>query len=172
MGLLAIRPMHGYEMARYFDRDALLQVLPLEPGLLYTYVRALEERALVSGREERVGLRPPRRVLELTPEGRRLLGEWLHRPVERIREVRLDLLIKLYILRQIDSAAELELVRAQIRVCERYRDRLRRSVDSTAGFDRLVAGSKLSAAEATLSWLRSYARELASEREGAIASPA
>lgn len=160
LGLLALRPMYGYEMARYFDRDDLTEVCPIEQSLLYTYLRNVEERGLVAGKEARFGRRPPRKIFELTAAGRAEVEAWLHRPVERIREVRLDLLLKLFVLHQLDPAAERALVRGQVAVCTAYRDRLRQGLARRNGFDRLVAGSKLSAAEATLSWLRAYAREL------------
>ena len=34
-------------MARYFDRDDLLEVCPIEQSLLYTYLRNLQERRLL-----------------------------------------------------------------------------------------------------------------------------
>ena len=55
LGLLSFRPMHGYEMARYFDRDDLQEVCPIDQSLLYTYLRNLGERDLVAWSEERVG---------------------------------------------------------------------------------------------------------------------
>jgi PadR family transcriptional regulator AphA len=154
LGLLAIRPMHGYEMARYFDRDDLTEVCPVEQSLLYTYLRNVEERGLVAAREIRVGRRPPRRIFHLTGPGRAALDEWLKRPVDRIREVRLDFLLKLYMLRELDPAAERDLVRRQLEVCETYRERLEGRAATASGFEALVVGSKLSAARATVDWLR------------------
>ena len=34
-----MRAMHGYEMARFFDRDDLSEVCPLDQGLLYAEAR-------------------------------------------------------------------------------------------------------------------------------------
>jgi DNA-binding PadR family transcriptional regulator len=163
LGLLAIRPMHGYEMARYFDRDDLTEVCPIEPSLLYTYFRNLEQRGLVRGRESRVGRRPPRRVFELTVEGRTLLDGWLYRPVERMRETRLELLLKLYVLHHLDPQGERRLLGDQLAVCHAYEARLTERVAEASGFKLLVAGSKLSAARATLAWLESYVGETASQ---------
>lgn len=158
LGLLLLKPMHGYEMARYFDGDELAEVCPLEQSSLYTYLRNVEARALVRWDEERVGQRPPRKIYELTPAGRELVHRWLGEPVRRIREIRLDLLLKLYFLRQLDPAAEAELLREQVEVCETY-------IASLAGrspqsdFQRLVHESKRTAAESTLAWLKAYAFE-------------
>lgn len=160
LGLLRTRPMHGYEMARYFE-DGLGDVCPVEPSLLYAYLKNLEARGLVRWQEERVGARPPRKRYELTPTGERLVDAWLREPVARLREIRLEFLVKLYVLHEIDPAAERELVAEQIAVVEQYRERVAaRLASATANFERLVAGSKLAAAQGTLTWLRLYLDEL------------
>ena len=160
LGLLGLRPMHGYEMARLFAHDDLVSVCPIEQSLLYTYLRNLEDRALVRWDERRVGNRPPRKLYELTAAGREELSRWLTLPVGRIREIRIDFLLKLYFLHQADPAAERDLIAGQIAVCEGYAARLEAALAGKNGFPRLVALSKLSAATATLNWLRSYAQEL------------
>ena len=77
LGLLLQRPKHGYEMARYFDRDDLAEVCPIEQSMLYTYLRNVEERGLVQWSEARVGNRPPRKLFELSAHGRDLIETWL-----------------------------------------------------------------------------------------------
>ena len=157
LALLRTKPMYGYEMARYFEGEDLREVCPIEQGSLYTYLRNLEGRALVTWQEEREGPRPPRKRFALTPEGEALVEAWLREPVERLREVRFELLVKLYVLHAVDSVAEVTLVRNQLRVCEAYRERARERVAQTGdGFSRLVAQSKLSAADATVDWLRDH----------------
>ena len=160
LGLLALRPMHGYEMARYFDRDDLTEVCPIDQSLLYTYVRNIEGRGLVAYKDERVGLRPPRKTYRLTESGRLVVQMWLRQPVERMREIRLAFLLKLYFLQRLDSGAERDLLRRQIDVCLAYRERCAERVERLDGFGRLVAQSKLSAAESSLAWLQAYSSEL------------
>lgn len=163
LGLLSLRPMHGYEMARFFDRDDLSEVCPLDQGLLYTYLRNVEERGLVAWEEVRVGLRPPRKRYQLTGEGTAAVEGWLRTPVARMREVRLDLLLKLYFLDQRDPEGLRRLVASQLEACEAYAARLAARTETSDGFAHLVATSKLSAAEATLGWLRRYAAGIAAE---------
>lgn len=160
LALLRDGPMHGYEMARCFERDDLAEVCPVEQSLLYTYLRNIEDRELVTWQEAREGKRPPRKVYTLTDAGRRAVDTWLNEPVERMRQVRLEFLLKLYFLHHSDVRAELALLRRQLAVCEAYRRRLDERANCTEGFPRLVAHSKLSAAEATIGWLQSYAAEL------------
>jgi hypothetical protein len=71
-------------------------------------------------------------------------------------------MLKLYFLHQLDAGAEKVLLGEQIEAVEAYIDRVaaRLSVAPAQGFERLVLGSKVTAAEATLAWLRAYANEL------------
>lgn len=161
LAMLRLGPKHGYEMARFLERDGLPDVTRVEQSLLYAYLKNVERRGLIAGEEARVGLNPPRRVFHLTEQGEALVDIWLRRPVARLREVRLDFMLKLYFLHQIDPAAEPGLLRGQIASCEAYLERVwSRLPGAEAGFERLVLGSKASAAEATLAWLRDYAAEL------------
>ena len=160
LGLLLQRPMHGYEMARYFDRAELSEVCPVEQSMLYTYIRNIEDRALVSWTEVRVGNRPPRKLHEVNAAGRELVESWLDEPVQRLREVRLEFLLKLYFLHSLDHEREQSLLAKQIAICEEYHTRLLARELATTGFSRLVAASKRSGAESTVNWLRQYSREL------------
>ncbi len=163
LGLLLEGPMHGYEMARHFEGHELTTVCPIEQSSLYTYLRNVEARELVTWEETRVGARPPRKMYSLTESGEQAVRRWLDAPVMRLREVRLDFLLKLYFLHRLDPDAERELLHVQIDVCRDYLGTLERQPDSSP-FLRLVHGSKRSAALATLNWLRSYADELNRER--------
>jgi DNA-binding PadR family transcriptional regulator len=160
LGLLALRPMHGYEMSRSFDPAGLGAVCPIDHSLLYAYLRNVEERRLVNWREARVGNRPPRKTYALTDDGRATLDAWLRAPVDRMREVRRDLLLKLYFLHRLDPDGERALLARQIDVCEQYQRRLKERLPATEDFERLVMHSKLSAAEGTATWLRQYALEI------------
>jgi PadR family transcriptional regulator AphA len=160
LGLLLSGPKHGYEMARYFDRDELSEVCPVEQSLLYTYLRNVEDRGLVTWSEARVGNRPPRKLFELSSHGRDLIETWLDEPVQRLRDVRLDFLLKVYFLHTLDAGRERALLDGQIASCERYHERLGEREARSTGFARLVAASKRSGAESTLRWLREYAWEL------------
>jgi len=166
LGLLRRRPMYGYEMARVAAGEGLTGVCPMEQSALYAYLGNLEQRGLVEWTEERVGRRPPRKLFRLTPAGRRAVDRWLRAPVERMREVRIELLLKLYFLGESDEEAERELLRNQITACEEYQARLAREAPAGGGrsLPRLVTMSKTSAAEATIRWLHDYAVE-----RGAIA---
>lgn len=159
LGLLSLRPMHGYEMVGLLSEAGLSDVCPVEQGTLYTYLRNLEGRGLVSWSEVRIGHRPPRKMFALSAAGRVCIEEWLRQPVERMREVRAEFLLKLFFLERTDPAAHRELVAAQLGACRDYLANLAGKETKTR-FSELVRESKRSAAEATLSWLGAYAAEV------------
>lgn len=162
LSLLAVRPMHGYEMVCFLGDEGLDAVCPVEQSTLYTYLRNVEARGLVTWTEERVGNRPPRKTYALSPQGATVIQEWLRKPVERMREVRLEFLLKLFFLNLTDRPAMKRLLSAQIGACETYLAQTR-AARAESPFRRLVALSKISAAEATLGWLKSYAYEIEHE---------
>ena len=159
LAMLLEGPMHGYEMARAFEAPELQLICPIEQSSLYTYLRNLEARGFVEWQEHRVGARPPRKTFELTPRGREEVERWLGCTVHRMREVRLDFLLKLFFLRRRDHGAAARLVEAQLRACEQYLDAVN-ATEPVSEFHEVVLASRRSAAVATLDWLRTYARQL------------
>ena len=101
------------------------------------------------------------------PDAVTLIDNWLRTPVERMREVRLELLIKIYVLARSDPVALNQLLRSQVDVCEAYQLRVAARAAALDGFARLVAESKASAAESTAGWLRRYAVEFRSSSQTA-----
>ncbi|MCK9519167.1 MAG: PadR family transcriptional regulator [Dehalococcoidia bacterium] len=158
LAMLREGPMHGYEMARLFESPELQLICPVEQSSLYTYLRNLEAPGFVTWSERRVGARPPRKMYELTEVGRAEVERWLRTAVERLREVRMDFLLKLFFLRQFDREAELQLIQDQIDVCERYLQSLD-AVEVVSEFHMLALDSKRSAAVGTLNWLRTYIQQ-------------
>jgi PadR family transcriptional regulator AphA len=156
LGILRERPMHGYEIARRFANDLDLGlVLPLDMSNVYAMLKDLHEQGLIDGQRETVGLRPPRTVFHLTPEADVQFLHWIEEPVGRLREVRSDLLVKLYFCRAIGDRCTARLLDAQIAASRAYLDRLRRLAAEAApdSFERLVRDSKIGAARATVAWL-------------------
>ncbi|MBI2761773.1 MAG: helix-turn-helix transcriptional regulator [Chloroflexi bacterium] len=157
LGVLGERPMHGYEIARRFAADLDLGlVLPLDMSSVYALLKDLQEQGLIEGHRETVGLRPPRTVFHLTPDAAAVLLQWLEEPVGRLREVRSDLLLKLYFCRAIGDACTARLLDAQIGASRSYLDRIERlALECPHGsFERLVRESKIGAARATVAWLQ------------------
>ena len=173
LGLLREQPMHGYEIAQHFKPEADLgQVVPADMSTIYTFLKDLQEHGLISGKRETVGARPPRTVFSPTTEAEELFLDWVRRPVARIREVRLDFLLKLYFAQRLGAKEVKTLVEAQIAVGRSYLARQKTSARTLAhsSFEALVLESKLTAAESTLSWLKRIATQLALHKHSGAAA--
>jgi len=157
LGLLSRGSMHGYDVARQFVGTADLGlVLPLEQSTVYAVLKDLQRRGLIEGQQETVGKRPPRTVFSLTADALQQLVRWLETPVDRLREIRSTLLVKLYFCRDKNDDSALRLIDAQIHASNTYLHELlarQRSAESES-FAALVCASKVGAARATLSWLK------------------
>ncbi|MGE0681544.1 MAG: PadR family transcriptional regulator [Candidatus Binatia bacterium] len=173
LGLLRERPMHGYEIAQHFKpEEDLGQVMPADISTIYTFLKDLQERGLIYGEQVIVGARPPRKVFSLADDAEAFFLEWLRRPVARMREVRLDFLLKLYFAQQLGAAEAKALVKAQLSACRDYleRQRIHSQHIASTSFESLVLESKLTAAESIVEWLNRIAAQVASHRRKALTS--
>jgi DNA-binding PadR family transcriptional regulator len=171
LGLLRERPMHGYEIAQYFKpEEDLGQVMPADMSTIYTFLKDLQEHGLIRGEQVTVGARPPRKVFSLADDAEDFFLAWLRRPVARMREVRLDFLLKLYFAQQLSATDAKALIKAQIVACRDYLKRQQthtRAIDPTS-FESLVLASKVTAAESMLEWLNRIAARVVSHRRKAL----
>ncbi|MBC7098781.1 PadR family transcriptional regulator [Candidatus Bipolaricaulota bacterium] len=123
LGALLSGPAHGYELKRRLN-SGLGPIWHIAQSQLYSVLARLERDGLVEGHLEPKGARPPRRVFSLTPAGERAFWEWATSPVRHARDVRIELLAKLYFLRRHAPDRVPELLSAQAERLTRLRDRL------------------------------------------------
>ncbi len=109
LGLLALRPMSGYEMKQVVDRSTRF-FWAASYGQIYPELGRLEAAGLVEGTSEPRGGRK-RRVFRATAEGRDALRTWLLSP-EAIHEVRDEALLKLFFASALEPGEVLDVVRA------------------------------------------------------------
>jgi DNA-binding PadR family transcriptional regulator len=162
LGLLArteTGEIHGYDLARVFSDGALGQIVRLESGMLYHYLKKLAKAGCITTRVERQSGRPDRQVHRITPEGNAALHAWIAAPVRSTREIRLEFLIKLYLARQIDPGQARRLVASQQRVMRSRVERLAKQLATSHphtpdnAFGETVLRLRLSQTEAALAWL-------------------
>ncbi len=163
LGLLCRQPMHGYQLAREMSpNEGMGLVCPLGVSNVYFLLGNLERRGLIEVDHREDDAYPPRTVYKATARGRRAFAAWMRSPVERLRQVRMDFLLKLYFLGEGKRDQTLELVDRQIDFCRKYLAQwqaLGKSVPAES-FDRLAMEAKSTVAEATLEWLGGYRRRL------------
>jgi DNA-binding PadR family transcriptional regulator len=95
LGLLAQRPMHGYELKNAFE-EAVGTLWELNIGQIYNTLRLLERDGLVEMQgEEQEGRGPPRKVYGVTQAGRQELAQWLAEPVRQPQRLKDEFYVKL-----------------------------------------------------------------------------
>jgi PadR family transcriptional regulator, regulatory protein AphA len=108
LGLLAIKPMTGYDLSRSYKR-ALQQIWYAPLGQIYPSLRQMQRAGLLRVAVKVQQHRPNRKIYSLTPEGRRLLIEWLGEPAELPR-MHHEFIHKLFLLRNVAVAERATLV--------------------------------------------------------------
>ncbi len=158
LGLVREKPAYGYELQRHLSgKRGLGRVCPVEPAMVYAILKSLSGLELIDGVWDNSAY-PPKAVYTTTDQGQITFERWLHSPVGRMREVRLDFLVKLYFAMKADNDLARELVAAQIAVTTDYAEEIaREQTELDMGmpdFDAIVLESKASAARITLAWLQ------------------
>jgi DNA-binding PadR family transcriptional regulator len=119
LGLLAEKPMHGYELAqRAHDDEALRAIWRIERSEVYFLLGKLSKCGFVSESEELAGNGPMRVIYEVTPAGREALDQWLRSPEQYPRNLRSALLARVYLALRQDPQIALNLIDAQRTVLE------------------------------------------------------
>jgi DNA-binding PadR family transcriptional regulator len=93
LGLLAVRPLSGYEIKNAVDRT-IRHFWAASYGQIYPELKRLEEAGWIKGADASNGARA-RRVYRTTTKGRRALRDWLHGAETRM-ELRDESLLRLF----------------------------------------------------------------------------
>lgn len=123
--------VHGYDLSRRLQTGSLAEIIRLEPGMLYHFLKKLDRAGLVATSVEHQVSRPDRQDHSLTDEGETALHSWLDEPVRATRDVRLDFLVKLWFARTLDPVRAVALVREQRAVIQRLLGSLQEQRDGT-----------------------------------------
>ena len=111
---------HGYDLARHLaPGEPLAEVIRLEPGMLYHYLKGLERLGWVTVDHQAQATRPSRHVYALTDTGRTAWDAWLREPVGQTREIRFTFLLKWFFATTTDPTAASPLLAAQRATCAR-----------------------------------------------------
>jgi PadR family transcriptional regulator AphA len=146
LGIVAEHPTHGWNLVRALAPDGVLGAVWTVPrALVYRSLQTLTAEGMIEPSGEVAGARGPRRtIVRATARGRAALRRWLDTPVEHVRDVRTELLIKLALL---DRAG-----RSRTRLVERQ---LARFEPVFAGLRRVPSGDRFDAVLAR--WRREQA---------------
>jgi len=127
LGLLAEKPMHGYELAQRVHRDeALHTIWRIERSEVYFLLGKLVKKGYIVEQGDERGSGPARVVWAITEAGRAALTQWLSTPEPYPRNLRTALLARVYIALRQDPQIASRLIDAQKRVLEEWLAEARR----------------------------------------------
>jgi PadR family transcriptional regulator AphA len=100
LGIVAEAPTHGWPIVRTLRTDGPIgRVWTVPRPVVYRSLAGLTQRGYIEECGEAASSRGPHRtMLRVTRRGRAALRRWLDTPVEHVRDVRTELLVKLALL--------------------------------------------------------------------------
>ena len=157
LAILSQRSMHGFAVARLTAHDGELgRVWQVPKAVIYRAIGRLLDAGLVTPQGTQPGLGPQRTVYSATPEGREAAQSWLHTPVEHVRDIRSQLLLKLALLdRAGDDPAGL--LSRQREVLEPIAKAIEARRSQCDGFDAMLLAWRTATASAALDFLDTIA---------------
>jgi DNA-binding PadR family transcriptional regulator len=100
LGLLCLRPMHGYELLeRFRKREHLGRIWTMSTSQIYAVLKRLAQSGAIVGEEVEVPDAPSKLVYAITAKGENQLNDWLYEenPSTSIHLIRVLFLSKIYI---------------------------------------------------------------------------
>jgi PadR family transcriptional regulator AphA len=140
LALLSEKPAHGFAVAKLLAPEADLgRIWTVSRPLVYRALATLERKNLVEPVGVESGDRGPARTrMRATAAGDEAVTEWLRTPVQHVRDLRSQLLLKLRLLYR-RSSDPAPLATAQLARLTPILAALQDQAAATAGFDRLLA---------------------------------
>jgi DNA-binding PadR family transcriptional regulator len=157
LGFLISEPIHGYELFKEItDPSGFGAIYSIKIGRLYAQLNKLEQSEYVHATNEIESTRPPRKVYTITDAGREAFFSWMENPVQHGREIRINLLIKLFFALKIKSISQRKIIQDQVVECESWLKRVDENGinrDETEKFSYLVKRFRKSQIEGYINWL-------------------
>lgn len=148
LAMVAEQPRHGFAVARELASTAELgSVWRVARPQVYRSLDRLIEAGLVELGASEPGDGPDRRIVAPTAAGRRAVAEWATTPVDRLRKVRAELLVKLVVCRRLRLDG-LDLLERQAAVIATIRKTLEQDVSATHDDRRIALLWRQASAEA------------------------
>jgi len=153
LALIAARPSHGFAIARLVGPAGPVgKVFEIPRPIVYRSIGRLVELGLLEPQSVERGVGPQRTVMGATPAGTEEVASWLALPVEHVRDLRTELMVKLALLDRTESDPT-PLLEAQRLVLEPIATSLKAQKSRSEGFDRTIMSWRYQSARAALRFL-------------------
>jgi DNA-binding PadR family transcriptional regulator len=151
--ILSQQHAHGFAVAQLTAAGGDLgRVWQIPKAVVYRAIGRLLDAGLIGPEGTEPGLGPQRTVYAATEDGRAAAQRWLHEPVEHVRDIRSELLLKLALL---DRAGEdpADLLTAQRAVLEPLVGAIESRRAGSQGFDATLLAWRRATAIAALDFI-------------------
>src|SRR5215831_5224048 len=153
LALISEHPTHGFAISRLTAPGGDLgKIWHIPRPVIYRTIGRLEEAGLVAAQAVEPGRGPQRTIYAATPAGRKAAADWLDTPVQHIRDVRSQLLIKLALLDRAGTDPTGLLQRQKI-ILEPIASAISAERSQHQGFDATLLAWRRATAAAALSFL-------------------
>lgn len=157
LGLLLRHPLHGYDIDGEFDKG-LRAFCHVNISQIYAYLKSMEEQGWVKSQLVLQKSNPPKKVFHATPDGQAEMEQWLRQPIQEERQVRDELLTKIYFCWLLAPDTLPDLLDEQIAIHRHHLHHLEESIENSPDFITTVfreAGRRHTEADYEwLLWLR------------------
>ena len=151
--ILSQQSAHGFAVAQLTAAEGDLgRVWQIPKAVVYRAIGRLLEAGLIVPEGTEPGFGPQRTVYTATADGRDAAACWLHAPVEHVREIRSELLLKLALLERTGENPA-PLLQAQRAVLEPIVEAIESRRGRSAGFDATLLAWRRATALAALDFL-------------------
>jgi DNA-binding PadR family transcriptional regulator len=151
--LLSQRPAHGFAVSQLTAPDGEIgRIWRIPRPVVYRAIGRLIDAALITPESVEPGLGPQRTIYTVTERGRLAAANWLNTPVEHVRDMRSQLLVKLALLYRAgrDPADLLARQRATLDPIARAMQSQQAGLD---GFDAILMAWRRATAAAAIGFL-------------------
>ena len=154
LGFLLDGPMHGYDLYKQVSQQ-LGAVWRLGMSQMYAIFNLYAAQGWLRTRTLTQGARPSKKILELTPTGRKAFEAWLDQPARGLREFRIDFFLRLYFARAAGAATAKRLIERQIAASQKELEMLRsrEAAEEEDEFNRLTRSFRIQQLTTILKWL-------------------
>lgn len=163
LGFIDQHPIHGYDLYKKITQfDAISLVWYIKQSQLYALLDRLEEEGLIVSSMIQGDSHPNRKEYSLTSVGKQTFYAWRRSPVEHGREIRLELLAKIYFALQSSPDELIDLFEAQKEKCFEWlhesENSLMQLTDSQV-YEQIVFQYRIAQIQATIQWLEAMRQQ-------------
>jgi DNA-binding PadR family transcriptional regulator len=164
LGFIDQHPIHGYDLFKKISQfDAISLVWRIKQSQMYALLDRLEEEGLITSSMIQGESHPNRKEYSLTSVGAQTFYAWRSSPVEHGREIRLELLAKVFFALQASPDNVIDLFEAQKEKCFEWLQESQNSLlklSEAQSYERIVFQYRIAQIEATIQWLEQARKQV------------